>query len=380
MELRSNEPPEKLATDAFRNLFQEADGWRLDPVGGADQVADIVLTDDQGQHYLAVLKAFKDGRADRVTGSFAQAVLEARKHAKKHCSMRPAILIWAANLSPSLINRISVFHEEYGNGEPFAVLSGDGRRYVKFPGLEIDDAEDAPPHSFSRGHSSQPRLAFSDLNQWMLKLLLATDIANPELLISAQPTRYRSATDLANAADVSLMTATRLVNALKEEGFLQSGPHLTVVQRRKLAKRWKTEYQRPALAVSMKFLRPGDVDVQVHKWAKKHGAAMGLFSAANLLGFGHVHGVPPTLWVPDLATAVHAKELRRAKAGEPPDLILQQPSFPQSVARGAVYRDGVQVTDIIQTWLDVSSHPTRGVEQAEELEHGILAKVVGETY
>jgi hypothetical protein len=40
--------------------------------------------------------------------------------------------------------------------------------------------------------------------------------------------------------------------------------------------------------------------------------------------------------------------------------------------------DGVRVSDIIQTWLDVSADPTRGAEQAAELEHGVLAKVVGE--
>lgn len=378
MELRSNESPDNLASEAFLKLFQGADGWAANTADGTSQAIDFVLTDDQGHRYAAVLKAFNEGRADRVTGAFAQALLEARKHAKDH-HVRPAILIWAGSLSPTLINRLSTFHKEYANGEPFALLSGDGRRFVRFPGLEINDAEDGPPPSFGRGLSAHPRLVFSDLNQWLLKCLLAVDIPHPEPLIAADQTFYKSATDLASAADVSVMTASRLINALKEEGFLESIHSLKVVQRRKLAKRWKAEYNRPALSVPMKFLRPGEVDVQVHKWAKRHGAAMGLFSAADLLGFGHVHGVPPALWVPDLATAVHAKELRRAKEGERPDFILQQPSFPQSVARGAVYRDGVQVTDIIQTWLDVSSHPTRGIEQAEELEHGILAKVVGET-
>lgn len=57
---------------------------------------------------------------------------------------------------------------------------------------------------------------------------------------------------------------------------------------------------------------------------------------------------------------------------------MQQPGFPQSLERGAVIRDGVRVTDVIQTWLDVSAHPARGAEQAAELEHGILANVIGE--
>ncbi|MDA0629247.1 hypothetical protein PCS76_20780, partial [Acinetobacter baumannii] len=63
------------------------------------------------------------------------------------------------------------------------------------------------------------------------------------------PTLIKSATELAQVALVSVMTATRLVNALREEGFLETvpfhnAPYLKVVQRRKLAKRWKAEYQR----------------------------------------------------------------------------------------------------------------------------------------
>ncbi|MDK0996824.1 RpiR family transcriptional regulator [Burkholderia sp. OKR4-1] len=385
MELRPNESPHNLASEAFLKLFQEADGWGIATVDEeADKAADFILTDDQGHRYVGVVKAFNNGRADYVTGAFAQAVLEARKHARDH-HVRPAVLIWAGSLSPSLIDRLSAFHDEYGNGEPFAVLSGDGRRFVKFPGFEIDEDEATPSLRSRRIRSTQqPRLVFSDLNQWMLKCLLAVDIHHSERLISTMPTLIKSATELAQVALVSVMTATRLVNALREEGFLETvpfhnAPYLKVVQRRKLAKRWKAEYQRSPSAVAMKFLRPGGGDAQVQKWARKHGGAMGLFAAADLLGFGHVHGVPPAVWVSSLDEAVHSKELRRAKEGERPDLILQQPSFPQSLARGSITRDNVRVTDIIQTWLDVSSHPSRGVEQAEELEHGILASVVGES-
>ncbi|AJG18971.1 hypothetical protein [Cupriavidus basilensis] len=47
--------------------------------------------------------------------------------------------------------------------------------------------------------------------------------------------------------------------------------------------------------------------------------------------------------------------------------------------RGDVFRDGIPVADVIQTWLDVSAHLARGAEQAAELEHGILANAVEES-
>ena len=38
----------------------------------------------------------------------------------------------------------------------------------------------------------------------------------------------------------------------------------------------------------------------------------------------------------------------------------------------AVRRDGVMVADVIQVWLDVLNHPTRGQEQAEHIFRKVL--------
>jgi hypothetical protein len=43
--------------------------------------------------------------------------------------------------------------------------------------------------------------------------------------------------------------------------------------------------------------------------------------------------------------------------------------------RGAVQREGVPIADIVQVWLDVSSHPTRGAVQAEEIRRHVLASI-----
>jgi hypothetical protein len=40
------------------------------------------------------------------------------------------------------------------------------------------------------------------------------------------------------------------------------------------------------------------------------------------------------------------------------------PEIPESVFRGAVQRDGEPLSDILQEWLDFSSHPLRGEAQA----------------
>ncbi|SAK90337.1 hypothetical protein AWB76_06544 [Caballeronia temeraria] len=368
-------PPENRALSAFRELFGSSD-WEISLPEGADSAEDVVLVDGDDHRYHAVLKSFNEGRPDRVTALFAQALLEARGRAKK-ANFRPAVLIWVTTASRSLVERLIEFHREYGDREPFAVLSTDGTQYVEFPGLRLSERPDHSAGSHRGGHGAPPRLVFTDSFQWMIKLLLAADIQREDLL-AAESVRYSTATELARAAGVSTMTATRLINALKAEGFLESSHFLTLVRRRQLAERWKAEYRQPPLAVATKFVSPAPPDEQLRKLLKKHAGVMGLFDAAKALGYGHVKGGTPTIWVPNLKEAESWRPLRPAKEGERPDLILQQLSFPQSVQKGAIFRDGLWVTDIIQTWLDVSAHPARGAELAFELERGVLASVIGD--
>ncbi|MFT0174856.1 RpiR family transcriptional regulator [Paraburkholderia mimosarum] len=366
---------DRLARHAVYSLF-ESNGWQVQEDSENGKGGDFVLTSPHGQTYHAVLKALTEGRADRVIPLFSQALLESRVHANaKPGKSHPAVLIWVGSASQALVTRLRDFQRAYGKGEPVAILS-DVPLYVDFPGLEADKR----PVSVRRSsHSAPPTLVFSDLVQWMLKLLLAADIVR-ENLINAPEKTYMTATDLAREAGVSVMTATRLVNALKEEDFVEAVPHLRLVQRRKLAQRWKAAYVKPTVSVPMKFLVRGvPEEQQLRKTLKREeGATLGQFAAAHALGVGHVHGALPTLWVPNLAAAEGWRGLKRALEGERPDLILKQHPYPQSLLRGRVMREGVWVSDIVQTWLDVSADTTRGAEQAAELEHGVLASIVGE--
>jgi hypothetical protein len=50
-----------------------------------------------------------------------------------------------------------------------------------------------------------------------------------------------------------------------------------------------------------------------------------------------------------------------------PDAIIRVPGNPESVFRASVVKDGVPCSDILQVWLDVSDHPSRGKVQADEI-------------
>jgi hypothetical protein len=54
------------------------------------------------------------------------------------------------------------------------------------------------------------------------------------------------------------------------------------------------------------------------------------------------------------------------------DVFVRIPGNRESVFRGAVVKDQVAASDVIQVWLDVSHHPARGKEQADRIWRRVL--------
>lgn len=128
----------------------------------------------------------------------------------------------------------------------------------------------------------------------------------------------------------------------------------------------------------MRFVIPGALQARLKNLLLGHKACLGLFAAAEAHKVGHVHGVLPHVYVeslPGLSNEIW-KELVPPSPGESAHLILKMPSAPQSVFRGAVVVDGVNVSDILQVWLDVSEHPSRGDEQAVLIQKKVLGQII----
>jgi hypothetical protein len=211
----------------------------------------------------------------------------------------------------------------------------------------------------------------------MLKVLLAPEL--PETLLSAPRAEHRNASELARAADVSVMTAYRFVQLLRNEGYLhESAPHLNLVRRQDLFSRWQGSVQRPVQELPMRFVLRGDVGAQIDKVLGRGGACLALFAAADALKLGVVEGVPPHVYVERLPGTDRSpwKELRPCRPGEAPDLILRKAPAPQSVFRAAVPREGIAAADVLQVWVDVASHPARGREQADLIHKRVLRPII----
>lgn len=366
-----------LAAARVADLFR-AHGWRVDHESGGGPPQPDLIAEKGSLRYAIELKSVGEGRPDRALALLSQAILQARRHAAD-LAMRPLAVLHVAHAASSLHKKIEQFHRDYAADIAIGLISEAGGSLFIGKGLDALNVE--PPFSSSREKIAKPRKAwdlFSDLNQWMLKVLLAPEL--PESLLNAPRGEYRGGSELANAAQVSAMSASRFVRRLQEEGFLDdSGRVLRLVRRRELFRRWQSAAMRSSPELSMSFLIPGGAR-QLYKVVSRLEACVGLFAAADMLGIGHVSGVTPHLYVRRLRSPSEEgwPGLVPSRSGEPPQVILRQANAPESLFRGAVQVEGVPVSDVLQIWLDASAHPSRGAEQASLLRSKVLSDVLGE--
>ena len=96
-----------------------------------------------------------------------------------------------------------------------------------------------------------------------------------------------------------------------------------------------------------------------------------------MLGFGFVRGVPPHIWLERVEPDVLRRfGLTANDSPSPPDVYMRVPANREAVFRAATTADGVPVSDVLQTWLDASTHPARGPAQAEVIRKRALRSLL----
>lgn len=364
-----HERAEKLLSHAF----QEA-GWRVKHPVASHRGPDLLLS-RQGVSYAAEIKVGVEGRSDRLIPLWSQACLQAARLAGNHA---PLAIVAAPEISPRVAEQILNFAEEYAPDAAAGVMDFVGLRMFRGPHLESLNAE-APSSQALESHASKEHgHLFSDLNQWMLKLLVAPEV--PDALLSAPRGQYRNASQLARAANVSVMSAFRFVQQLQREGYLhESSSYLRLVRRDDLFRRWQVSAIRRINEAPMRFLlRGNNPHAPLQRMLDSGRACLALFAAAEALGLGFVQGVPPYVYVRRLNPANLSawKNLVPVAPGEAPDLIVRQAPFYESIFRGIVRPDGMASSDVLQVWLDVFEHPARGREQADLIQRRVLNQII----
>lgn len=374
-------------------LFRE-EGWKIFEEPREKNVAPDFLVSGNGKKLVVELKRASEGRKDRVIALLSQAALEASYYSRVIPGHPIPVAIVGANRIPnSVAEEAKQFVRERAPDVAIGVLDLEGLRLFAGHGLESLSSARRPQSDIrpQKGRAHAPQL-FSDLNQWMLKVLLAPRI--PDAYLSAPRGDYQGASQLADAAGASVMSAFRFVEEFSKEGFLESGSgSLRLVRLKELMNRWLAASQRRVVEIPMRWVlhrgkralwsalrsyqrydRKPSSNLADEFSSPRPRLCLGLFDAAEALGVGFVHGIKPYLYLERLNADV-LKELGLSGNAEEEeaDLYARIPGNRESIFRGVVRKDGVPVSDILQIWLDVGQHPSRGKEQADLIWRRILS-------
>jgi hypothetical protein len=375
-------------------------GWRVqraERVG--DMEADLVI-DHDGTKYVVALKFASEGRRDRLIPLLSQAILQARAFALHFPEPAAPLAVVAARRVPaSVAEQLRRFAERHAPEIAVGVIDAEGYRLFVGPGLE---GLDAKPSRSGAPYLAPQRLPdlFSDLNQWMLKVLVGRHLT--ATLISVPRSPIRNASQLAEVANVSVMSASRLVNQLANEGFLnERSEDLQIVRADELLERWLSASRNMSRDVPTRWIIKKEEKQfleSVAKYAAESNVELppksrlrrgrilktqprccvGLFAAAAALGLGFVRGVPAHLYLERLDGEVLQRlGLSLEDSDRRADVYIRVPSNKEAIFRAAVVRDGLPASDILQVWFDTSAHPSRGREQADVIHRRILKPLFG---
>jgi len=376
---------EQRALAQLRSALERA-GWE------PDRRPDLVLR--KGPRVIAVELKASPGRARRAAlrGQLADAVLQSRASAQDS-DAEPLAVLAAPSISDEIASELANYIDRVAPGIAWGLLDERGR--FELHGESLDDLR--PPEQQALFHPRPPQPQpvhnpFSDLGQWMLKVLLAGRV--PESWLSAPRHRIRGVADLAKIARVSPASASRFLAALDAEGYLANpAEELRLVRVGALLLAWQRSLQLPMERRYVRFLLPSDepyrhlqkvladrapqrdlfavassASIAARVGPKGKRACLGLFAACRALGVGFVRGAPIHLLCEDSSPGfLEELELAPVDHRVESELIVVRPRFPEAVFRGCVLVDGAPVADILQCWLDVSFHAARGEEQADEI-------------
>lgn len=387
---------ERLLTESFRRAQ-----WRVRRRSRLGDPRPDFVVDAGDKTYIVELKRSSEGRGDRLIPLLSQAILEVRASARQAAGTAvPVAVVAAERVPPSVAERVKQFGAQFAFDVGVGVIDSHGLRAFAGHGLEALDAQPTRLVQSERLAAKRLPHLFSDLNSWLLKVLLGQSL--PESVISVPRARFRNGTQLAGAAQVSIMSASRFLHQLENEGFLDERAGLPAVARaedllarwvaanrqavRDIPACWIIRKEEKQLLAAIKSYASEASAVPRSGAKPRHGAnprvfprcAVGLFAAADALGLGFVRGVPPYIYL----ERVNIEVIRRLglsieDAARRADVFLRIPANPESVFRAAVWRDGLPVTDALQVWLDSAAHATRGRAQADEIRRRVLGPLFG---
>ena len=360
----------------LQRLLTEHFGQDVVPVGpvteafhGVHQGLEFGLGDPRRQLYVLFQPTTQ---LARLLGWMAVSALQWQSVKTHKSKTRPVLLVGADRIGAKTVRAVEAFMGEALPGWEWGVFDLHGMVRLHLPSLRIDvDRRRVSVRGDTPSRRS--RTIFSDLNQWMMKILLLRPVASN--LWGGPREAVGTPTDLHRVAGVSVETAHRFVRTFEERDFLRrTSAGLRIVRAEALLDTWLAAERlspRWPIAVAWFLERPASL-VDAFPDADDTKAIVGGFEACRRHGL--LHASTDVLEIHVLGD--WERDLPRWPfercAQDKADLFLVPSRLSTSIGRGSVVGVDLPTVDVLQAALDVAHSAARGTEQAQFLIDHIL--------
>ncbi len=272
----------------------------------------------------------------------------------------PVVAIIVPHVTPGAANALREFVRAHTPMLGFMLLGTDGTYEVDAAGVHAREHRIAGERT-----RAAPKVLFSDLNSWLLKVVLLRQTSPDVWNGPREP--LRSVDELRRAGAVSRVTAFRFVRSFVDSDFLRTEPELRVVRRAELIRSWQAWYtHRHGVRTPVRWTlgRPGPT-ARVFARAGPTRYAVTGFAACEALGALHASYLHPEVHIDGpLAAACRQWNLERCTPADAHFTLIESP-LKEAIFRGCATRKETTVVDPLQAAFDASMHAARGREQAE---------------
>jgi len=252
-----------------------------------------------------------------------------------------------------------------------------GSVHLDISQLDVDITQFGESEDEQSRQTTHNKRAFTDLNRWLLKVILLHD-APPEMWHDQAQYRrpVENPADLHRVAKVSQGKAYQFARTFRDIDFLEwNRQTFRIPDRRHLFERWMEDEKQ--LGVERHPVRSiFSTEATVEKIFSGAGSevhyAVGGFEACRLHNVLHTTRKTPEIHIFQNVNRVLDELELESCPDHDADLYLISMPYRESIQRGTLHRDDLRVVDILQAALDAGRQTTRGREQAEFITGEVL--------
>lgn len=336
--------------------------------------ADFVAQTPKGNFRVEVKSTRRRAIVD-LKGRLATAVLQMQRYLGS--DERPFILLHAPRIGGRAVVELDAFMHEHAPDYGWGVWDARGAVHLRVPQLDIRIDQAGNETEAQVRETTHNKRAFTDLNRWLLKIMLLKD-APENMWLQAEQYRkaIESPAELQRVSQVSQAKAYQFARTFRDLGLLRwDRKQFGIIERRKLFELWQEEERQlragryPVRSIFGAGAGVEDVFSGVGAEVKY---AVGGFEACRLHGVLHTNRRVAEVHIFQNPNAIIQRLDLEYCAEHEAEMYLVEMPYRESIQRGAMQKGDLRVVDILQAALDAGRQARRGREQAEYIVQEVL--------